>query len=71
MSAEQDTYSLLGFNLLNFTNFEQKLKNLPGFDGFSPRYTLIGKIRAVKDDPSLARNTSAIVMIVVCSIIEN
>lgn len=34
-----------GFGILNYTNFEHKLANLSGFEGFSPRYTLIGKLR--------------------------
>ena len=44
----QDVYQVGGFSLLNFTNFDEKLVNLSNFDGFTPRYTMLGKLRATK-----------------------
>ena len=54
----------LGGFLLNFTYFEKRVKDLKGFEGFSPRYTLIGKLRPMPNetDPNgtLSVNTSTI-----------
>lgn len=56
-----------GFNLLNFTDFKNKLSQMTDFEGFTPRYTLLGRLRAVqtKDDDLLPRNTSTMFVAVV------
>ena len=51
---------------MNFKNFEDKLANLSGFEGFSPRYTMIGKLRSVPTDTTVVpRNTSTVFAIIV------
>ena len=50
-----------GFGMLNFTTFKDKVNDLPGFEGFSPRMTLIGKLRNAEH----SRNTSCLLMIIV------
>ncbi len=43
----QSSSQVIGFGLLNFTHFNETVSDsLPEFDGFSPRYTLIGKLRS-------------------------
>ena len=64
--VSSDLYSVGGgFSLLNFTDFETKLSNLTGFDGFSPRLTMLGKLRAMPIGGEIPRNTSCIFLVVV------
>jgi hypothetical protein len=45
---------------------EDKLNNINGFDGFSPRYTMIGKLRAMQSAAEeIPRNTSTVFLIIV------
>ena len=48
MNEEPNDLVPLGgaFGMLNFTTFENRVGEIPGFDGFSPRMTLIGKLRS-------------------------
>jgi hypothetical protein len=47
--------------MLNFTTFSNRVGEVPGFDGFSPRMTLIGKLR----NADHSRNTSCVLLIIV------
>jgi hypothetical protein len=38
---------LLGGYLLNFTYFNEKLSATDGFEGFTPRFTALGKLRSL------------------------
>lgn len=55
---------------MNFTTFDQRIGELEGFDGFSPRMTLLGKLRTSYEAP-IQRNTSAVLMIIVKYYISN
>jgi hypothetical protein len=57
-----DHISLFGFNFLLFDNINSKLYNLTGFDGFTPRWTLITKLRNI-NDPTL--NSTCVLLIIV------
>lgn len=50
------------FPLFNFTYMDQKLKDIDGFDGFAPRYTLVTKL--TKDDKKTHLKTSAVLFII-------
>lgn len=61
----QSSSQVIGFGLLNFTHFNETVSDsLPEFDGFSPRYTLIGKLRS---NPLVQerKNTTCVLMIIV------
>jgi hypothetical protein len=45
IESEQDHISIGGLQFLNFDYFNKKLQNIPGFEGFSPRHTLITRLR--------------------------
>jgi hypothetical protein len=60
---------VIGAGLLNFTHFNETVGDtLTEFNGFSPRYTLIGKLRS---NPMVAKreNTTSVLMIIVSSYI--
>ena len=61
---EMDHVSFGGLKFLNFEYFDKKTKNLPGFEGFAPRYTLVTRLRNIQN-PRL--NTSALFLIIVSS----
>jgi hypothetical protein len=43
----QSASQVIGLGLLNFTHFNETVgDSLTEFNGFSPRYTLIGKLRS-------------------------
>jgi hypothetical protein len=60
---EMDHVSFGGLKFLNFEYFDKKTKNLPGFEGFAPRYTLVTRLRNIKNS---RLNTSALFLIIVC-----
>ena len=47
--------------MLNFTTFANRIGEVSGFEGFSPRMTLLGKLR----NADHTRNTSCVLMIIV------
>ena len=51
-----------GFGLLKFKEFEKKLSNISGFEGFAPRITLITKLRNITNN---LLNASSIFLIIV------
>jgi len=59
---EIDHVTFAGLKFLNFEYFDKRTKNLPGFDGFAPRYTLVTRLRNIKN-PNL--NTSSLFLIIV------
>jgi hypothetical protein len=61
-STERDHISIAGLSFLNFDYFEKRLRDLPGFEGFSPRWTLLTRLRNVSN-PLL--NTSSLFLIIV------
>jgi hypothetical protein len=64
-SLGSDIVNFNGFTLFNFTDFEVKLKNLGGFEGFTPRYTVITRLR---NTTNAFLNTSAILIVIVSKI---
>lgn len=56
-----DKIDLVGLPILNYTHINKDLSQLDGFYGFSPRWTLICKLRNITN-PSL--NTSAILLVI-------
>jgi hypothetical protein len=57
-----DHVSFGGLKFLNFEYFDKKTKNLPGFEGFAPRYTLVTRLRNIQNT---RLNTSALFLIIV------
>jgi hypothetical protein len=58
---EPDHISVGGLSFLNFDYFNRKLSNLTGFEGFTPRHTLITRLRNVRNP---LFNTSSLFLIV-------
>jgi hypothetical protein len=65
---EMDHVSFGGLKFLNFEFFDKKTKNLPGFEGFAPRYTLVTRLRNIQETKL---NTSALFLIIVSIILDN
>ncbi len=59
---EMDHVEFAGLNLLNFEYFDKRTKNLTGFEGFAPRYTLITRLRNPRN---IFLNTSSLFLIIV------
>lgn len=62
-----DHVSFGGLKFLNFEYFDKKTKNLPGFEGFAPRYTLVTRLRNIQNTKL---NTSALFLIIVSYFID-
>lgn len=59
---ESDSVEIGGFKILNFDVFEKKLANMPGFDGFAPRWTLITRLRNTTNE---LMNSSSLLLVIV------
>lgn len=59
---QMDHIDFFGLKLLVFDYFEKNLADLEGFEGFSPRWTLITKLR---NTSSSLYNTSSLLLIIV------
>lgn len=59
---EEDHVLFYGFNLLIFENFKKKLADLKEFAGFTPRWTLLSKLRNTENTNL---NTSALLLVIV------
>lgn len=61
-SRPRDHVSVGGLKFLNFEYFEEQLRDMPGFEGFTPRWTLITRLRNTTNH---LVNTSALFLIIV------
>jgi hypothetical protein len=57
-----DHINVRGFNILKFDYFDNKSKELLGFEGFAPRWTLLTKLRNTTNP---LFNTSSLLLIIV------
>lgn len=60
-STDSDVIEIGSFKILNFDVLNKKLEDMPGFDGFTPRWTLITRLRNTTDS---LYNTSALLVVI-------